>query len=81
MIGIGCMGMALLMLLLALAETHLRNLEQEELLKTKTLEVRIRWIRKPEKYQKIETDWNRILDSTEVRNDNNRKYAVQQVEK
>lgn len=81
MIGIGLMGMTLLLLILQLVEMHLQNIKQQELMKTKTLEVEVRWISRPEKYRKIEPDWNRILDSTEVRSDNDRKYALQQTEK
>lgn len=81
MIGIGIGAVALLLLLLQLAEMYLQNIKQQELMKTKTLEVEVRWISRPEKYRKIEPDWNRILDSTEVRSDNDRKYALQQTEK
>lgn len=81
MIGIGFMGATLLILFLQLVEMHLQNIKQQELMKTKTLEVEVRWISRPEKYRKIEPDWNRILDSTEVRSDNDRKYALQQTEK
>lgn len=81
MIGIGLMGVTLLLLILQLVEMYLQNIKQQELMKTKTLEVEVRWISRPEKYRKIEPDWNRILDSTEVRSDNDRKYALQQTEK
>ena len=81
MIGIGIGAVALLLLLLQLVEMYLQNIKQQELMKTKTLEVEVRWISRPEKYRKIEPDWNRILDSTEVRSDNDRKYALQQTEK
>lgn len=81
MIGIGFMGATLLLLFLQLVEMHLQNIKQQELMKTKTLEVEVRRISRPEKYRKIEPDWNRILDSTEVRSDNDRKYALQQTEK
>lgn len=81
MIGIGIGTVALLLLLLQLVEMYLQNIKQQELMKTKTLEVEVRWISRPEKYRKIEPDWNRILDSTEVRSDNDRKYALQQTEK
>lgn len=81
MIGIGLMGVTLLILILQLVEMYLQNIKQQELMKTKTLEVEVRWISRPEKYRKIEPDWNRILDSTEVRSDNDRKYALQQTEK
>ena len=61
MIGIGIGTVALLLLLLQLAEMYIQLIQQQEIMKQAK---RIRWICRPEGCVEIPMDWERIMQET-----------------
>lgn len=63
MIGIGIGAVALLLLLLQLAEMQFKLIRQQEIAEQAR---RVRWICRPEGCVEIPTDWDVIMEKTEL---------------
>lgn len=62
-IGIGIGGIALMMLLLQLADMQLKMIRQQEIMRQA---MRIRWICRPAGCVEIQTDWDAIMEKTDL---------------
>ena len=62
-IGIGIGGIALMMLLLQLADMQLKMIRQQEIMEQAK---RIRWICRPEGCVEIPMDWDAIMEKTDL---------------
>ena len=64
MIGIGIGTVALLLLLLQLAEMYIQLIQQQEIMKQAK---RIRWICRPEGCVEIPMDWEAVMEETTLK--------------
>ena len=64
MIGIGIGTVALLLLLLQLAEMYIQLIQQQEIMKQAK---RIRWICRPEGCVEIPMDWDGVMEETTLK--------------
>lgn len=62
-IGIGIGGIVLMLLLIQLAEMYIQLIQQQEIVRQAK---RIRWICRPEGCVEIQTDWDAIMDKTDL---------------
>lgn len=62
-IGVGIGGIALMMLLIQLAEMQLKLIQQQEIVRQAK---RIRWTCRPEGCVEVQTDWDAIMEKTDL---------------